>query len=180
MKLIDWADKQPGDIGFVRNRGLTSDLIALAERMMHPGPRSFVPSHVFVVGYLGKVIEAELNESEDSVAAVNDASKYDHLPTRLYRIQRTAEQTSMAVDSYVKRYGPGGYGWMNLIGFALDAVAHRLGDADACNLIRHSYVCSQSGLLFLREPAAETWPWSMKIRDCDPLGLLLACEANAG
>src|SRR5262249_36793239 len=103
---------------------------------------------------------------------------YVTLPVQLWRIERTKEQTEQALNTFIVEYAKDGYGFLNLLGFALEAVMRHLGNPKARNPILLSYVCSQAALLFLRYPAGEKWPVTADLRDCDPLALLMLCEAH--
>jgi hypothetical protein len=139
---------------------------------------SFVPSHSAIMAAGDMVIESSLSWNEDSVAAINPASEYEQLPVQLWRIDRTEKQTDAALDQFITQYAGDGYGFLNLLGFALEAAMRHLGNPRARNPILLSYVCSQAVLLFLRYPSGEKWPLTADLRDCDPLALLMLCEAN--
>jgi hypothetical protein len=180
MKRINWHDRQAGDIGLVQLHGLAADLIVDFERQLHPEYQgTFVPSHAFIVNTDDLVIEATLSLWQNSVAALNPASEYDGYEIELWRIERTPEQIDAAFKMFVATYAHDGYGLVDLVGFAIEAVARRAG-IKAHNPILWSYVCSQAALLFLRYPSAERWPNEVEIRDCDPLQLKLWCEAHPG
>ena len=137
-----------------------------------------MPTHCFIMSHEDMVIEAGLSFNEDSVATINPASEYVNLPVQLWRIDRTPEQRTEALDTFVLQYAKDGYGLFNLFGFAVEATMRHLGNPKARNPILLSYVCSQAALLFLRYPATEKWPLLADLRDCDPLALLMLCEAN--
>lgn len=179
MKLISWEQRQPGDIGFVRRHSILGDLIAQFVSEIHEDYKGgFVPTHAFVITHDDMVIESGLSFNENSVAAINLAVEYVALPVQLWRISRTPDQILGALNVFVKEYAKDGYGLLNLLGFALEAVARHLGNPKACNPILLSYVCSQATLLFLRYPAAEKWPLTADLRGCDPLALLMLCLSN--
>jgi len=179
MKRIEWKDRQPGDIGLSRAPGILSDLIAAAEREIHlPVFGFFVPSHAFIVGYHDYVIEAWLDLKEDSVAAINPCGKYDGVQLEVWRINRTENQISTAIDDYLAAFAKDKYGWPNLFGFLAEAIVEDATGRRIENPIKWSLVCSQGVLIFLRYPALEKWPHAVDLRDCDPLALRLACIAN--
>jgi hypothetical protein len=159
MKLVRWEDRQAGDIGLVRVNNLMGDLIASFISEIHEEYKGgFVPSHAFIMGHGDMVIESGLSWNEDSVAALNPASEYVKAPVQLWRIERTSEQSEEALSTFFVQYAKDGYGFLNLLGFAIEAMARHLGNPKARNPILLSYVCSQAALLFLRYPAAEKWP----------------------
>jgi hypothetical protein len=179
VKLIPWENRQPGDVGLVRLQDLMGDLIADFVSEIHGDYRGgFVPTHAFVMAPGDMVIESSLTWSENSVAAINHASQYVKLPVQLWRIDRTEDQVNSALKQFRSDYAGDGYGVLNLLGFAIEAVLQHLGNPKARNPILLSYVCSQAALLFLRYPAEEKWPLTADLRDCDPLQLLMLCEAN--
>jgi hypothetical protein len=179
MKQVAWDDRAPGDVGLVRLTDLMGDLIVDFEREMHPEYHGqFIPSHAFIAADHDMVIEASLRRTEDSVAAINPASEYEHLEKMLWRIDRTETQVEAALKEYLREYAGEGYGFLNLLGFALEAMGRHLGNPKARNPILLSYICSQGVLLFLRLPSNEKWPATADLRDCDPLALQLLCIAN--
>jgi hypothetical protein len=179
MKLISWENRQPGDVGLVRIENLMGGLIADFVSEIHEDYRGgFVPTHAFVMAPGDMVIESALTWNEDSVAAINPASQYAEMPAQLWRVERSAVQINAALGAFMTEYAGDGYGVMNLLGFAIEAMMRHLGNPKARNPILLSYVCSQAALLFLRYPAAEKWPLKADLRDCDPLALLMLCEAH--
>ena len=179
MREIDWKDRQAGDVGVVRYPGLLGNAIAKFELDMHPEYKdAFIPSHAFIIGNGDTAIEASLTRSENSVAAMNAATEYDNLPVRLFRIQRLPAQVAFALTDFILEYANEGYGLLNLLGFAIEAVARKLGNLHASNPVLLSYVCSQGVLIFLRYPSLEKWPLAIELHDCDPLFLLMNCLLN--
>ena len=179
MQLIQWHERQPGDIVLVALQGLFGNLIKEFVAEIHPEYKgSFVPSHAAIMAPDDMVIEAGLSWNEDSVAAVNPASEYANVPVQVWRIERSEPEIMDALSRFHGVYAGLGYGFLNLIGFAIEAVMRHLGNPKARNPILLSYVCSQAALLFLRYPAAEKWPLTAGLRDCDPLALLMLCEEH--
>lgn len=179
MKRINWEERQPGDIVLVRMHGLLPDLISHFESEIHGDFRGgFIPTHAAIMGEGDMVVEAALSLHENSVAAINPASEYASLPVQVWRIERSAVDVESALREFVKEYAKDGYGLLDLLGFALEAVKRHLGNPLAGNHVLVSYVCSQAALLFLRMPAVEKWPLKADLRSCDPLALLMLFSAN--
>lgn len=175
MKLIDRTNVEPGDIGVVEGSGIESELIIDFEREIHERfAGQFVPSHAFIVGYDGMVIEA----TASGLGTTNPLTEYDANAARFYRLDRTATQIQLALYDYIGQHGSQGYGWLDLLGFAIEAMKRHLGNPKARNPVLQGYVCSQAALLFLRYPSAERWPLTVELRDCDPLALMMVCEAH--
>jgi hypothetical protein len=179
LKLIPWGNRQPGDIVLVALQSIVGDLIKDFVAEIHEDYKgSFVPSHAAIVAPGDLLIESSMSWNQDSVAALNPASEYDKLPVQCWRIERTDAQISSALSEFMTAYAGVGYGFLNLLGFALEAMMRHLGNPKARNPILLSYVCSQAALLFLRYPAGEKWPLTADLRDCDPLALLMLCEVH--
>jgi hypothetical protein len=180
MKLIDWKDRQPGDIGLVQSPGFIPRLIIDFERELHPDyTGSFWPSHAFIYTFGDMVIESILDLHENSVAAINPASKYDGLPVHIWRIQRTEQQIRDAIREHCSKYSEHGYGVLDLLGFADEAIRRAHGDTRASLVILAGYVCSMAAMDFLAQhPSGETWPQGIIITQCDPLMLEILCGLN--
>jgi hypothetical protein len=180
MKQVEWQERTPGDVGFVRLDGLMADLIVEFEEMMHPEyfGTPFRPSHAFIVGDHDTVIEATLTLTQDSLATIHDAHEYDGVPVMLFRLERTAAQTGVALKEFLTHYMAEGYGLADLLGFAIEAFERHLGNKSARNPILLGYVCSMAALIFMRYPSQEAWPAFVDLPDCDPLFLLRACLAH--
>ena len=179
MKRINWEQRQPGDVILVRAHGLLPDLIADFEAELHTEYRGgFVPTHAAIMAEGDMLIESALSLHQDSVAAINPASEYASLPVQVWRIERNVADVESALREFVKEYAKDGYGLLDLLGFAVEAVRRHLGNPLARNPVLVSYVCSQAALLFLRMPAVEKWPLKVDLRTCDPLALLMLFSAN--
>jgi hypothetical protein len=175
MKQVDWKDRLPGDIGLVCNVGIESDLIVDFEGELHEDySGAFLPSHVFIQAPNDMIIESVWNRM---TSAAPD-NKYECLPLQMWRLTRTDAQIKDAINTYLYQYGTDGYGVLDLLGFALQAVLQHLGNPKARNPILCGYVCSMSALIFLRYPSSETWPRQADLRDCDPLALLMMFLSN--
>lgn len=183
MKRVEWKDRQPGDIGLVYAGTWIAKTIVDFERRLHPQfTGAFVPDHAFVVAYADHIIEAEMRVGQNCETAVNVATEYasvDPANIRLYRLDRNPTQIGYAlwmlqVSGMYKHYGID-----NLLGFALEAFEHALGDSRATNPIKRGLVCSQIAAEFLAYPSGEQWTAKpIDIRDCDPLALFMLLEAH--
>jgi hypothetical protein len=176
MKQIPWQDRVPGDVGLVRGNDLLSSLIVDFVSELHEDyTQPFVPSHAFLVGFDDMIIEASL----PSMAAIRPCSEYNNLPVQIWRIERTPDQIASGIATYIAQFSPDGYGFLDLLGFALEAVEQHFGNPKARNPILFGYVCSQAVLSFLRYPANERWPLLANLQDTDPLALLMMCIAHS-
>lgn len=176
MRLISYNSRAPGDLLFIRNVGIESDMIVDFECELHEDYKGdFVPSHVAIEAGSGTIFEALWNK----MVAVSPDTKYNLCPIQVWRIDRSEQQIAAALKTYATQYGNVGYGILDLLGFAIEAFERHLGNPKAMNPIFNGYVCSMAGLIFSRLDANETWPMRVEMRDCDPLALLMACMANA-
>jgi hypothetical protein len=174
MKQISWQDRIPGDVGLVRGDGLLSDLIVDFVSELHEDyVEQFIPSHAFILGFDDMIIEASLT----SMAAIRPCTEYENLPVQIWRIERTPDQIAKGISAYIEQYNPAGYGLLDLLGFAIEAVLQHLGNPKARNPILFGYVCSMVVLSFLRYPSSEKWPLTADLRNCDPLALLMMFQA---
>lgn len=190
MKRVKWVDRQPGDIFLSAVPSEVGHLIYLAERETHPeAPSDFEVTHAGICSFNDMVVEAWMNLSgEDSVAAINPASKYGGLDDYL-EVWRPAIFVPDALARYVADKGPERYGALNLVGFEWRAIVKQLTGREVDNPIEISEVCSQGALDFLGNYLAplisplEAWAFTaahdeMTLRDCDPLALRLMLLAH--
>jgi hypothetical protein len=163
--------------------------IKYAEIGLHPdAPKDFIPSHAGIVSFNDQVVEAWLSLTEDSVAAINPASKYQGLDDFL-EIWRPSAFEPEALGNYVRDYGPEKYGWLNLLGFEYEAIIKEITGKDVANPLECSHVCSQGALIYLGKYLApmispqEHWAYlaasdDLLLRDCDPLELRMMLLAH--
>src|ERR1700688_809564 len=116
MIKVTWKDRQPGDCFLAAVPSPMHDWIWVAEKYLHPdAPLDFAATHAGIVGYNmpvnGTVIEAWLSLTQNSVAAINDASKYESWAGMgAVEVWRPEVFDPNALAKYVKIYGPEQYG----------------------------------------------------------------------
>jgi hypothetical protein len=195
VRQIDsWLDRAVGDLGFYAGASPLSRMIIDAEKVLNPPTptHQWVPSHVFVFGpQMGQVTEAWLDLHESSVAAVHPESKYSGAfqagKLQIWRPNGGPELGQKAVLRCVQKYKSMHYGVLDLVGFEIETAAEFFFGDKIENPVRWSYVCSQLGLLTLRErneimsPAPpEPWAGVIDLASCSPDSLLWACEEHRG
>lgn len=192
MKRVNWPDRKVGDIFLYHGTGLFSSMIRTAELAMHPNaPEDFVPSHAGAIGPDNTVVEALMDENNNSVAAVGPAQKYESANAKgLIELWRPTTDAALGdmVTEYIKVYSPMLYGALNLIGFDWVSICESLFHIAVDNPIREHLVCSQGILILLGkffEPVTplEVWAWNYvsipnNLADCDPLELRLQFLAH--
>ena len=192
MRRVEWHNRQSGDIFLYHGSGLLSSMIRAAELSMHPGaPEDFVPSHTGGVADGDMVVEARMDSTVDSVAAVQPASVYndDAIAGRveLWRPD-AAMPLGAAVNQYIQIYAPMKYGELNLIGFEWVAIVESLFHENVVNPIKDRLVCSQGMMIMLGKFIAsavqqELWAEQIaldsdKLSNCDPLQLRMYFIGN--
>ena len=181
MRRVAWAERQTGDCFLSAVPGFLHDGIWLAEKAMHPdAPLDFAATHAGIIGFPvgndGTVIEAWLDTKQNSVAAINFASKYETWASlNDVEVWHPAKFAEDALKQYLQIFGPEHYGVLNLFGFEYLAFVKELTGRDIENPLEKSQVCSQGvgDFLSINEgyTGAEQWIFGANIPNLDPLAL---------
>ena len=153
MKRVNYEDKQIGDVLLIADgNNELSKLIIDAEKELAPG-LDWYPSHVAINYGGGYVLEAWLDLHHNSAACLNPISKYSSaaIIKEVWRPEGTQAQMGQALHETLVNLGPELYSVPDLVGFLMEALARGIGFKDAPNPIRLGYVCSETGLYYLRE-----------------------------